>query len=473
MRIIDSSLNFILCSFISTFVKKYCISLLLCVADFYVYDIVYNISIYRILRGIFLLKYFDFLSNAKIRVLVIDDTQKNLEVVGQLLSDNNYHVTVANSGERGIAIARKLLPDLILLDIMMPDINGYEVCKRLKSDAITSAIPVVFLTAKTDSDGLIEGFRAGAVDYVTKPFVKDELLARVNTHSELSRKRRQEQMLAGVLDKYVLEIIIDITGVIRYVSGAFMNLTEYEEADILGKSFDILKHPDSFRSELSDILDSIKNNYIYFKEIKIRTKTNKLCILNTFVEPIVSTEGKVTGAQCFMVDVTSRKALEHLSITDKLTDLFNRQKLDEVLHYEYTQSVRYGSRFSIILLDIDDFKNVNDTLGHLVGDKALVKFADILRENIRDSDTVGRWGGEEFLIILPKAQEDEAVLVAEKLRKNIEQTDFEINMKITASIGVSSTAGKETLTNILSQADKALYKAKKLGKNKVLKASDL
>ncbi len=188
--------------------------------------------------------------------------------MGQLLTDNGFQVTVANNGERGIAIARKMVPDIILLDIMMPDINGYEVCRRLKSDDLTMSIPVIFLTAKTDQEDLIKGFEAGAVDYITKPFVKDELLARVGAHSELSIKRSQELMLAGLLDKYVLEVIIDMDGTIRFVSAAFLDLTGYTTEDLIGKSFKVLKHPDTFRSELSDILESVNNNFTYYKEIK-------------------------------------------------------------------------------------------------------------------------------------------------------------------------------------------------------------
>lgn len=382
-------------------------------------------------------------------------------------------MTSANSGERGIAIARKVVPDIILLDIMMPDISGYEVCRRLKDDKITKDIPVIFLTAKTDHQDIINGFEAGAVDYVTKPFVKDELLVRVSSHAQLAAKARREKLLSDILDKYVLEIIIDMEGNIRYASSAFLNLTGYSPEELDGKSFKVLKHPDSFRSELSEILDSIHNNFIYYKEIKIATKKNKKCILNVFVDPITCVDGTVTGAQCFMNDITSKKELEHLSITDKLTDLNNRQKLDQVLQYEYTQSQRYGSRFSVILLDLDDFKDINDSYGHLVGDNVLIKLADILRQSVRDSDTVGRWGGEEFLVIVPKASEDEAKLVAEKLRSSIEKTDFDVGKTVTASIGVCTNSGDTTLTYMLSQADKAMYSAKKNGKNIVMTASDL
>jgi diguanylate cyclase (GGDEF)-like protein/PAS domain S-box-containing protein len=404
---------------------------------------------------------------------VIDDTQRNLEVMGQLLSLHDFQVTVANHGERGIAIARKTTPHVILLDVMMPDIDGYEVCKRLKEDEKTADIPVIFLTAKAEQEDLLKGFAVGAVDYVTKPFIKEELLARVNTHAELSRKRSQEQMLSSILDKYVLEIIIDIEGKIEYASNAFLELTQFTADDLIEKSFDMLKHPESFRSDLGQILESVKNNYIYYKEISIKTNNNQKCILNMFVEPICGANEEVTGAQCFMTDITSKKELEHLSITDKLTNLNNRQKLDEVLKYEHTQASRYGSIYSVILLDIDDFKQINDSYGHLVGDNVLIKLAAILQKEIRDSDTVGRWGGEEFLLIITKATEEEAELVSEKLRKVIEDTNFDVGRPVTVSLGVGCSKDEDNLTSLLSKTDKALYSAKKAGKNKTVKCSDI
>lgn len=415
----------------------------------------------------------NFIRKDGIKVLVIDDTQKNLEVVGQILTDAGYDVTVANNGPRGIAVAKKVAPDVILLDVMMPEMDGYDVCRRLKTERNTKNIPVIFLTAKTECEDIVAGFKSGAIDYITKPFIKDELLARVKVHAELALKSRQEAMLAEMLDKYALEIIIDLDGKIRYVSSAFLRITGYDEEEILDQSFDVLKHPDSFRSMLTDILESVTNKFTYYKEIDLITKHDEKLIVNTFAEPLKDQAENVKGAQCFMTDITSKKELQKLSITDKLTNLNNRQKLDQVLSYEYSQFQRYTTPFSVILLDLDDFKTVNDSFGHITGDKVLVETAKILRSNIRDSDTCGRWGGEEFLIIVPKSVENDAILVAEKLRSSIENADFGIDKRITTSIGVAHITEGLSVVKLLSTADKALYKAKKSGKNKVIKASDL
>ncbi|PLX66450.1 MAG: hypothetical protein C0602_12395 [Denitrovibrio sp.] len=420
-----------------------------------------------------MLKNLDFLRNTKVRILVIDTSQENSEAVSQLLTDNGFFVKVSTNGENGIASARKLLPDIIIINIEMSDIEGCEVCSRIKDDSKTKDIPVIFITAKTARQDIMNIFEAGAVDYVIEPVVQEELLIKVNRHSQLASAFRKEKQLLDIVDNYVLELIIDIEGDIRQVSSVFLNLTGYEEEEIIGNSFRSLKHPDNFRSELSDMLDSVKNNYAYYKEIIIATKDKQKCFLKMYVDPIKSVDGKVTGAHCFMTDVTSKKELEHLSITDKLTGLNNRQKLDQVLQYEYSQSQRYGSVFSIILLDLDDFKQVNNNHGHLVGDNVLIKLADILRANVRDSDTVGRWGGEEFLVVVTKASEQETKLVAEKLRLEIESENFNISTPVTASMGVCSNNGDTAFNDMLSLADRALYQSKRKGKNRIISASEL
>lgn len=162
------------------------------------------------------------------------------------------------------------------------------------------------------------------------------------------------------------------------------------------------------------------------------------------------------------------RKLEFISITDNLTGLLNRRKLDEILEYEYAKSVRYSSTFAIILLDLDTFKRVNDNFGHGVGDEVLIKVAEILKSNTREIDLVGRWGGEEFLVICPEIDSKEASKLAEKLRIKLEYTEFEYVGRQTASFGVSSINLYESIKDIMKRADDNLYIAKSDGRNKVV-----
>ncbi|MGC9097857.1 MAG: GGDEF domain-containing protein [Dictyoglomus sp.] len=162
------------------------------------------------------------------------------------------------------------------------------------------------------------------------------------------------------------------------------------------------------------------------------------------------------------------KKLEELSIKDDLTGLYNRRKMDQELEKCLYIWERYNRPFSIIIIDIDDFKKINDTYGHLIGDMVLEKISKIIRENIRKSDIASRWGGEEFLILLPETNLQNATLVAEAFRRKIEEANFGIDEKITVSVGVANIENNESIDSLIQRADKNLYKAKEYGKNKVV-----
>ncbi len=187
--------------------------------------------------------------------------------------------------------------------------------------------------------------------------------------------------------------------------------------------------------------------------------------------PVLDAGGSVIGAVLYTIEVTDRvkaeKELERVSITDKLTGLFNRGKLDAALEQEYARAARYGRGFSLLLMDIDYFKSVNDNFGHPVGDGVLSEVGKILLEHSRHVDTPGRWGGEEFLIICPETTAGQARMMAEKIRQVMEEHRFPAGITLTCSFGVAAFQEDETLTGIICRADNALYKAKRNGRNQV------
>ena len=165
--------------------------------------------------------------------------------------------------------------------------------------------------------------------------------------------------------------------------------------------------------------------------------------------------------------VEQNAQLERLAVTDQLTGLFNRLQLDRALEEEHSRNMRYGTHFCLLLLDVDEFKAVNDTYGHQTGDEVLVGIATVLREGVREVDVVGRWGGEEFLVICRETQLPGALVLAEKLRQAVESRPFEVAGTMTASFGVAEFRTGELLTETLSRADSALYHAKRCGRNRV------
>lgn len=295
-------------------------------------------------------------------ILIVDDVSKNLQVVGAMLDDVGYATTFATSGKQAIERVKTANPDLILLDLMMPEINGLQVCEHLKADPLYAEIPIIFLTASNESEHLLQAFSQGAVDYVTKPYKAPELLARVKTHLEL---------------KYT-------------------------------------------RDELKQAL----------------------------VE------------------------LEKLATTDPLTGIANRRHLLVLGEREFQRTHRYKNPFSVLMIDIDHFKLINDNYGHSIGDKALKIMADVTVNALRKVDIFGRFGGEEFVVFLPETKADEALVVAERIREAIATTPIYVDdqtIHITVSIGVTIYNSSEiSLDGLLMEADKALYDAKKQGRNQVV-----
>ncbi len=288
-------------------------------------------------------------------VLIVDDTIENLQVLGSILKAENYKVAVATGGNQAIAIANEINPDLVLLDVMMPDVNGFETCKNLKSIPTTKEIPVIFLTAKVENDDIIKGFKMGAVDYITKPFNSYELKARVKTHVELKISR------------------------------------------------DLLKE----KNEL----------------------------------------------------------LEKLSTKDGLTGLYNYRYSTDALARLIEENSRYGQPLSIAMFDIDDFKKINDSYGHLFGDGVLVKIASMIENSLRKTDIAGRYGGEEFIILYAHTALEGAVESTKRIIENTQKLKWnDKSLKITMSAGVCQRKD-EDISALIRKADSLLYAAKKKGKN--------
>ncbi len=289
-------------------------------------------------------------SKKKRTVLAIDDSQTDLFLLRKHLGKMGYDVLLADNAQKGIDAALNGSPGIILLDIMLPDINGIEVCKRLKSDLKTSAIPVIFISADDQPCDKAAGINAGAVDYIAKPFDPGELKARI---------------------------------------GSVFRTLELEEENLL------------------------------------------------------------------------------LANTDELTGLDNRRRLFDMLEREIFHARIKGNSLTMMMLDIDHFKNVNDTYGHLTGDMILRQLGKILKENTYPLDVVGRYGGEEFVILMPDTSQLKAVQAAEKLLKIIDECNWDVegeSISVTVSIGIASIDSADS-HELIKRADNALYRAKKQGRN--------
>jgi len=304
----------------------------------------------------------------------------------------------------------------------------------------------------------------------------NELEEKVNTRT-LELKVAKDKMaeaydemegFVSLIDKYIITSTTDLAGKIIKVSQAFCDITGYSKEELLGKKHSIVRHPDMPAEIYQDLWKTISSKNVWKGEIKNQRKDGSHYWVESTISPVFDENNNVKGYTSIRNDITDKKIVEELSITDQLTKLYNRLKLEEVFEAEIHRVQRYNIPFSVILLDIDHFKSVNDVYGHDVGDIVLKDISKILKMSVRKTDIVGRWGGEEFLIIASNTNAKNTMTLAEKIRENIEAYTFEHVGKKTASFGVSQYKEGDTQEMIVKRSDNALYKAKESGRNKVI-----
>lgn len=279
--------------------------------------------------------------------------------------------------------------------------------------------------------------------------------------------RKMERNLQ-LIDKNVLLSTCNDDGIITEVSTALCDLSGYTKEELLGKNHNIFKHPDMQRSTYTDLWETITAGKVWHSELKNKKKDGSDYWIDVIISPTFSSHGTIESYTAIRQNITDQKRIEELSITDPLTQISNRLHLHNTFKREIEFAHRYKNIFSVILVDVDHFKNVNDTFGHDIGDKVLIKIAQILKESLRSTDILGRWGGEEFLIICHETDAAQAAKIAEKLRAKIENTTFEYVGIQTCSFGVSEYNLLDGNSDaVVKRADDALYKAKESGRNQV------
>lgn len=423
-------------------------------------------------------------------ILVVDDNPLNIGVVVEHLEIQDYEVLVALGGLEALERVSYIKPDLILLDVMMPEIDGFETCRRLKLRPETLDVPVIFMTALTDLDSKIAAFSAGGVDYVTKPFQITELLARVRTHltlhqtqSALKVEVRARQLVEASLRESELRhrrlfetagdgiLVFDVeSGVIHDVNTRYTEMLGGQADDLRGcKVTEVL---DGYTSGLgTEIFGTLTTQGAARWEDWSWQRPEGTDIS---VEVVGTTYNAGTRqlAQCSFRDIRARKEAEarvrYLALHDSLTGLPNRSLLMDRLGQSMAHIRRHEGQLALLLLDLDHFKHINDSLGHLVGDALLEEVAKRLRSVLRETDTPARLGGDEFVIA---ATGISSAADAEELARRILDCFKPVmhihghNLRIATSIGISLYPGDgDTPAALLQAADTAMYQAKKKGR---------
>ncbi len=279
-------------------------------------------------------------------------------------------------------------------------------------------------------------------------------------------KHKYYRQYISLLERHVPASITDTDGTIVYVSEAFCDITGYTRDELIGKKHSILRHSDMSNEVYKNLWETITQGKIWHGQLKNKNKNYNSFWVDVYVEPIFF-DGLIVGYQAVRKNITNEKTYKQLASTDTLTGLYNRHATEQFTQSFIDESRRYQLEFSIIMIDIDDFKHVNDTYGHQAGDSVIKKLVEIFLKLIRVSDRMGRWGGEEFVVLLPQTSYNQAFELAQRLRVGFSTYKFENIGHKTASFGVATLEEGDTISSLIEKSDKALYLSKNLGKNRV------
>lgn len=449
------------------------------------------------------------------RVLVVDDVITNVKLLEAKLTSEYFDVSSAMDGASALAAIQSDPPDIVLLDVMMPGMDGFEVCRRIKADSNTMHIPVVMVTALDQISDRVTGLEAGADDFLTKPVDDTALFARIRSLVRLKmvtdelRMRETTGTNLGVLEATGGAVTGEITGA---------SILVVEDRDRIGKRIaealedlgEVVVFNDGqpavaaarsgdFDLVIVSLTSSVFDGLRVCSQLRSLEETRHTPVL-TLVEDGDAerlVRGLEIGAHDYVVRPLDRNELVarartqirrkrysdklrenfqlslKLAVTDAVTGLYNRHYMSTHLDTLMERAVRGGKPVSILMLDIDFFKSVNDQYGHSVGDDVLRLFAQRLAGNIRGIDLASRYGGEEFVVIMPDTDLGLAAAAAERILGYINSEPFEVSdtiepLTVTTSIGVAISAGADDSSKaIIERADTALYKAKHEGRNRV------
>ncbi len=449
------------------------------------------------------------------RVLVVDDVLPNVKVLEAKLTSEYFDVITASGGEEALARVYRDSPDIILLDVMMPGMNGFEVCRKIKADPLVAHIPIVMVTALSEPRDRVEGLEAGADDFLTKPVNDTALFARVRSLVRLKmmmdelRLREQTGNDFGVIDgggtessesdKGARILVVDegqrdINKVTETLSDTHEVLVEHDAEGTLQRAgvgdLDLI-----IVSLAATAFDPLR----LCVQLRNNEVTRQLPILSLVEETDTErlAKGLEIGVTDYLVRPVDRNELKArvrtqvrrkrfqdrlrsnyhesmaMAVTDGLTGLYNRRYFESHL-MNAVSTVQDGNKsLSLLMMDIDHFKQINDTYGHNVGDEVLRELGVRILDSVRGVDLAARYGGEEFVVLLPDTGLGVAVNVAERLRRRIGSEPFGVStdggsLPVTCSVGVTSCEPGEDALALVKRADQALYSAKNSGRNRVV-----
>lgn len=449
------------------------------------------------------------------QILVVDDVIANIKLLEAKLASEYYDVITAKDGFEALAKAKEHKPDLVLLDVMMPGMDGFETCKKLKEDNELSHIPVVMVTALSEKSDRLKGLESGADDFLTKPINDMALFARVKSLIRIKvlldelRLRDKTSMQMGISSEQTNAFISDVSGArvmlvdddevqCKQVTARLKEIYTVESVNDPEQALEKAKGG-SFDAILISTLLSNADGLRLASQIKSQEETRNVPLL-VFVDEDDKTimfKALEMGINDYLTvpvdknEMTARVRMQirrkkyqealksqyqqsiSMAITDALTGLYNRHYLNTHLDNMVKQALANGKHLALMIMDMDHFKFVNDNYGHDAGDMVLKQLAHLIIQASRSTDLAARFGGEEFIILMPETDPQAALGAANRMREMVEAAPFTINtqgetIKRTISIGVASLhPDNDSSEGLIKRADEALYAAKHGGRNQV------
>lgn len=450
------------------------------------------------------------------RVLVVDDIAANVRLLEAKLAAEYFEVMTASNGKEALALIEKQTPDIVLLDVMMPEVDGFEVCKRIRANPRTRFLPVVMVTALSDQADRVRGLEAGADDFLTKPVNDLALFARVRSLVRLKMimdEWRMREQTSGAFDVLSTEaqpteedhtrakvlLVEGFAPAAQRISGILA--TDNDTVEVVASSADAMQKSAKGNYDLviTGLQIGQEDGLRLCSNLRSADETRQvpiLLIVDEFEMPRL-VKGLDIGVSDYLmkpidanellarvrIQVRRRRYQDRLrsnyerslsmALTDVLTGVYNRRYALRHMEGLMKRVADTGKSLSVLVCDLDRFKSVNDTYGHAAGDQVLKQFAQRATQSMRNIDMVARFGGEEFVILLPDTDGDNALKAAERLCKKVASTPMEVTeaqdgkLTVTVSIGVASTNVAMPGEELIKLADAALYRAKQGGRNQV------
>ena len=450
------------------------------------------------------------------KVLIVDDEPKNIKLLSAQMPPSEFNIISAHGGIEAMQKINDQHPDLILLDIMMPDMDGYEVTRRVKANPATKEIPIILITALDSKDDKVKGLEAGAEEFLTKPVNMAELRTRINSmlrlrqyRDQLKQRIQSEQNFTSSQKPRVAEqepqdrpcvLLVEDNEKDINIIRCFMQAQPYELIVCRdGEEAIMMARKGAIDLILLDIMLPGMDGFDVCRNLKESDETKHIqVVVITFLTDLESKiKGVEMGADDYLIKPIDKRELaarikvllqkkayldrlhSHYemaltsAIKDAPTGLYNHVYFKQFLELEVKRAIRQEYTTALIMIDIDDFKRFNDTYGHLTGDRVLNAIARVIKDNVRETDLPARYGGEEFAIVLPYSDSTGAETVAARIKRDVQLIDFPCEpadkpSKITVSIGVAQCPlNADTADKLIQRADEMLYQAKNEGKDRI------